>query len=200
MKTVTKYLIELVIVFFGVFLAFLLNDYQNNKEAEEKKLELYRSIYEDLDRFVAAGDTANAHGFVNMFVERDKDLAYQLSIQDLDPLSIINGDYWNIEIISTLLNSGSIDQLDIGMLKIISRYHTTHSGFTQQIEKYNEFYLEFVTKRYSDKDPFFKVNGQLKPEYAVLPAYSGFFVTISQTLVDEARRIKKKIREEYLEE
>ena len=196
-SSLIAYLLELVIVFIGVFAAFLLNDFQNQQAEDQRKKEIYLALFEDLNRFYEAGQEVNKEGFVIMLKIQRLQLDSMVLSRNIPPVMHFYADYWNIEIIHSLISSGAINDLDIRVVKVISRFHSTHQNFKANIQYFNDFYQNEVTARYSeDMNAFYQPgSNQLKPKYQTLMSYLDILIRNAKTLVDLAAKYKEDIRQ-----
>ena len=195
---ILSYLIDLIIVFTGVFSAFLLSDYQNNKAAKTRQEQLYIAIYEDLDRFQSSGTSEK--GFIHFFEEFEKGMDSAVNKKSLQPIARLHGDYWKIEIIRSMIASDVINDIDIKLFKRISRFNTVHQNFLDMIEDFNRFYENQVTTYYTrDLDQFYEENSnELKPKYQPILLYPKRMVEFSKLLVGLAEELKLEIQDNYL--
>lgn len=198
MKKFWHYLGETAIVFLGVFAAFWLNDLRERKLENQRKEEIYLTIYEGLDRFYNSGRIENENGFIQFFQQLENGLDSAIANGKLAPHQKLYGDYWNIEVISTIINSGVISEVDIETFKKVSRFHTIHGNFLEFIEHFNDYYADNITANYiNGSDEFFE-NGDLKPKYTPIKDFPEGLVNWSTLLVDISYQLKEEIKENHL--
>jgi hypothetical protein len=137
-----------LVVFAGVFLAFLLSEYQEKKRRDEKKQEIYRAIYEELNAFIEDGKKENKRGFINFFNNLDNRSDSLIAIKKLPIKMNLYGDYWKIPIINSFVQNGILQDIDIETFKNITRFNTVHQNFLDNIRDYNQFYDKYVTAEY----------------------------------------------------
>lgn len=202
LNTFSKYLFEFIVVFAGVFAAFLLDGYRTEQQEKQRKREIYTALYEDLNHFYVSGRWENEDGFLNLFKETDQKIDSTVALKKIQAKFMVYGDYWKIDIVSSFLTSGALQDIDIKVLQDISRFYTVHQNFLKLIEDFNEFYDTHITSNIDQGvDYFYKPNSnELKDRYYYLVyAFEGI-QHMGELLVDGAERISKDIKEKHLEE
>ncbi len=201
-KKTFKYIFDFIVVFAGVFLAFYLSERKDEQKELQKKQEIYLAIYEDLNSFYESGRRENKDGFINFFEKIDHDSDSMIAVKQLPVLTTVYGDYWKIDIIKTLIESGYIKEIDIYTFKKVTRFNTVHQNFLRSIEIYNEFYDKYVTANH-DKgmDFFYKPNSnELKPKYSYLNNAMKGIAEFSELLVGISKELSVEIKENHLKE
>ncbi len=191
---------ELLIIFIGVFAAFWLNDYRNNQIKKSEETELYQIIYEDLDSFYESGTIDNKDGFVVFFKELLLGMDTMVENQDLPIGYNLIGDYWNIELINSMLTSGKLNNIDPEIFQDIARFHTVHKNFIDQISGFNSYYETQVLPNL-DKgvDEFYNPETKkIKLKYERLLQYADFISGLAESSVYKANRLKGEIQSKYL--
>jgi hypothetical protein len=143
-RAFNRYAVELVIVFAGVLAAFFISDWRQSYLERERRADILFLVYQDFDRFCTAGDTTNPQGFLRFFdsVERDVDSLVTAGI--LPAGYAIMGDYWQIEAIDALLQSGQLNGLESNLFLNIARFHSIHENFLSSIERFNTYYTTYM--------------------------------------------------------
>ncbi len=170
LKTLYKYLFEFIVVFSGVFLAFWLTERQDQNKILQQQQDIYLAVYEDLQSFYESGVRENKKGFVVFFEQRDQKLDSLIAIKSIPLRMSFHGDYWKMPIIESLIQSGTMNEVDIATFKKIARMHTVHQNFLKRIEDFNLYYDKYVTADYDQgMDHFYQPGtNQLKPKYLYL--------------------------------
>lgn len=200
-QKIYKYLFDFIVVFTGVFLAFVLSQYKDKKDEAEKRKALYIAVFEDLNSFYESGRTENKEGFVNAFTKNAVLLDSAIATKKL-PVSInLYADSWNIPIINSLINSGLLKDTDIEFLKNVTKFNSSHQIFLEHIKDFNEFYKEKITANYDKgKDYFYKKGtNKLKPNYQYLNYGMSQLAKQGKILVEYARKISTDIKEKYID-
>ncbi len=111
----------------------------------------------------------------------------------------IHGDYWNLEIINSLIESGHLKDLDIEVFKGMTRFHTLHHMFLSEIEDFNEQYEKYITANYEDEiDNFYSPGtNELKEKFNLPFQRLDHIVNLSKMLVDVAEDGKNQLQEVY---
>jgi hypothetical protein len=191
-----------LVVFAGVFLAFLLSEYQEKKRRDEKKQEIYRAIYEELNAFIEDGKKENKRGFINFFNNLDNRSDSLIAIKKLPIKMNLYGDYWKIPIINSFVQNGILQNIDIETFKNITRFNTVHQNFLDNIRDYNQFYDKYVTAEY-DKgmDNFFEAGtAKLKPKYSFLENALKGIASFAELLVNAAEKLSAQIEEKHIKD
>ena len=193
-------IIKLLIVFIGVFAAFLLNDYRNDKSESNEIRKSYKLISEDLDWYIKAGTENNRDGFINLFQNFHDETILLKEKKELPIGFGLLGDYWNIELINSMLISGKLNNIDPEIFKEVSRFHTVHQNMINQIDKYNLYYDEQVVPNL-DKgvNEFYVWNtNEFKIKYKRLLTYQSTILGLSKSTVEFAEELKIEIESKYL--
>jgi len=195
-----KLLRELMIVFIGVFAAFLLNDYRNGKIDKNEIKNTYAIIYEDLDSYYECGKRENEEGFINLFESMVKNTERVIQNKELPYGFDLVGDYWNIELINSMLLSGKLNNIDPEIFKHVSRFHTVHSNMLNYIKKFNYFYDEHVVPNLDKGMAEFYDSGndKLKLKYQRLLDYQEAILSFSKLTVEMAEDLKEEIKSKHI--
>lgn len=131
---------ELMIVFIGVFAAFLLNDYWNAQNQKARQRNIYQALYTDMQRFSKnAKDPDN--GFIRLFTYWAETSERLVEAQQLPNYpDRIFGDYWHMEVFHSMMTTGKLNDLDLIDFVYLARVHTFYLMFLDEIRQYNEFY------------------------------------------------------------
>ncbi len=197
-KNIMPVLRELLIVFVGVFAAFWMNDCRNEQIEKEKTEKLYHVIYDDLDRFYESGKIENKNGFINFFSDLHRERDSLLKKGELPTQSFISGDYWNLDIIHSLFDSGRLADIEPAIYQRLSLLRKNHENFSSFIQQNNDYYMHYVTPN-SDKgtSEFFDEEGKLKEKYYMVRGTSASINGYPELLVEWAYDIKEEIKEKY---
>lgn len=196
---IAKYFFDFLVVFIGVFLAFWLNERNDKQKAEAQKQQIYLAIYEDLNSFYLAGREENEEGFINLFENNKNKLDSLVSVKKLPATFRFRGDYWNIEVVQSLIESGHLKDINIEIFKGTTRFHTLHKMFLTEIEGFNEQYEKYISANYEDDaDNFYKPGtNELKDKFKLPFERLDRIVFLSKMLVDVAKDGKKDLNEIY---
>ncbi len=147
---VAKYFFDFLVVFAGVFLAFWLSDRKDKKKEEAQQYQIHMAIYEDLNSFYLSGREENERGFINLFSEAKSDLDSLIAIRRIPAHYRMLADYWNIDIINSLIESGKLTTVDIEVYKAIASYQVMHNVFLNELYPFNDQYEKYITANYDE--------------------------------------------------
>ena len=201
LKKLFKYLFDFLVVFVGVFLAFWLTEQKDRREEANRKLDIYTAIYEDLQSFYRSGRRENEAGFILFFEKMDMKYDSLIDQKKLPVRIKIYGDYWQIEVIRSLIDSGHLKDIDIQTFKQVTRFNVVHQNFLRTIEDYNNFYDQHITTNYEKGIDYFYKPGtnELKAKYHYLyDAISGI-ANFSEMLVGISDSLSQKIKEKHMD-
>ncbi len=187
---------ELLVVFIGVFAAFLLSGYQAERQKELQRIEIVRAVRADLAAYIANGNDPK-QGFVNYFTEINRANQAQLKKRRLDRLpGVIFGDYWHLESVHMMLTSGRLNDIDLALYRNLARFNTLHQNFLQMIEGYNQYQLQYLMP-VMNQQPFFQRNGELAIGYEPVASYPEQLQAFSQISVSIAAELLTQIDSQY---
>ena len=189
---------ELLVVFTGVFAAFLLSAFQAERQKEQQRIEIVRAVRVDLAAYIANGSEAKA-GFVKYFTDINRAMDLQLKKQRLERLpGVIFGDYWHLEGVNMMLASGRLNDIDLALYRSLARFNTLHQNFLQMIEGYNQYQLQYLMP-HMVQQPFFQPNGSLAPGYESIAMYPEQLQRFSEVTVQIAQELLGEIDNKYPE-
>lgn len=199
LRRTAKYFFDFLVVFIGVFLAFWLNARKEEQNKKEEQVQIYRVIYEDINEFYLSGREENKDGFINGFQNYRKQLDSLIAIKKITAHGKLFGDYWNLEIINSLVESGQLSSLDPKVFKGIASFHSTHLTFLNEIESFNKQYEFYITANYENgMDTFYKPNtNNLKEKYKLPFKSLDALITSSEILVKSAENIRDELNREF---
>jgi hypothetical protein len=197
--TFPRTLLDLFVVFLGVFIAFLLNNWNETRKEKRELTQKYLAIYEDLERFHSAG-TNPENNFIDFFKDARAQWDSIVSSGQVPPPNFrIYGDWYHLEIVETMVVSGQLNDVDVVTFKQVSRYRTIHRNFLAQIEAFNNYYERQVTPRASQsKETFYHPDGRLREEYTVVGDYLTSIIDFANVSVSLAEQLKEQIKKRHL--
>lgn len=78
-----------------------------------------------------------------------------VAIKELPATAKLFGDYWQIGIINALIESGNLEDIDIGIFKGITGFQNMHRNMLTEIEAFNEQYEKYITANYDNEIDYF---------------------------------------------
>jgi hypothetical protein len=189
---------ELLVVFVGVFAAFLLSAYQVERQKELQRQEIIQAVRLDLAAYVANGSDSNG-GFVKYFSNINRAIGLQMKKQRLEQLpGVIFGDYWHLESVNMMLASGRLNDIDLTLYRSLARFNTLHQNFLKMIEGYNQYQLQYLMP-HMVQQPFFQADGRLAPGYEYIAMYPEQLQRFSEVTVQIAQELLQDIDKRYPE-
>ncbi|MDZ7870638.1 MAG: hypothetical protein U5L02_15805 [Rheinheimera sp.] len=189
---------ELLVVFTGVFAAFLLSAYQAERQKEQQRIEIVRAVRIDLVAYIENGSDPK-QGFVNYFTEINRSNQMQLKKHRLERLpGVIFGDYWHLEGVNMMLASGRLNDIDLTLYRSLARFNTLHQNFLKMIEGYNQYQLQYLMPHLVQQ-PFFQADGALAPGYESIAMYPKQLQRFSEVTVKIAQELLGDIDKKYPE-
>src|SRR6266568_2553000 len=124
LSRIGRWLAELVLVFVGVYAAFWLNNYQQQREQAKRRDQILAYLEQRLQDGIDSAKTEGA--------KEDRDVAYfqrALNAGEMPPLRpfAFSTDY-NPGDVATLLQSGGIELLDVKTLTVLRQLESTVRG------------------------------------------------------------------------
>lgn len=195
----TTYFFDFFVVFIGVFLAFWLQARKEEQNNKQKEIQVYRSIYEDLNAFYVSGREENKDGFINLFQDSKKNLDSLISIRQLPAQRRFYGDYWHLEIVNALSNNAILTNIDAELFKGLANTNTSHQMFLDEIHNFNVKYEEYVTADYEKgMDHFYKPDSnEPKEKIKVLQHLLERIISLSKMLVEISENAKNGLQDEF---
>ncbi|SMG16794.1 hypothetical protein SAMN05661096_00884 [Marivirga sericea] len=194
-----KYFFDFLVVFIGVFLAFWLNSRKEEQNKIDQQTQIYRAIYTDLKSFYGSGRVENPNGFIIFFTDCKNELDSLVAIKKVPPYVQFTGDYWQLEIINSLLMSGQLKDLDPDMLRALVQFNTAHQNFLGEIEGFNHDYVAYITQEY-DKglDNLYQPeSNQLKETSKIPLTRLNTIIEFAESLVPAAKVVTIELNEEF---
>ncbi len=191
--------LEAIMVFVGVFAAFLLDDWRESKALADRQRQIYAAVQKDLLRYVSAGEDEKS-GFVTGFQKNEKVISELIAKQELSRQMVLFGDYWHIEIIDSMLKSGMLSDIDIDTFSRISRFHSIHQNMLMMIQRFNDFYENNVTANYGvdGSGLYDPESGELSSRYISVQDYSHRICRFAELTVELAAEIADEIETKHL--
>lgn len=186
--TFRQFLFELVVVFVGVYLAFVFNDLQQKQLETRKKVQILTGLKQELELFI---DGATAHLAETEALIKDFDsrleygqmpvpFRYSYTGADRPPNS-----FWQAAIAS-----GAIDLLDIDLLTDLALYY---NFLESALRKYNALYdfgqAHILPHVQEDTQVFYLDSTHLKPMYAEYMTDFKTYQKIGTQLKGQATRL-----------
>lgn len=164
-KGLAKLLLELVVVFVGVYLAFLFNEYQANRQERTHRTELRAALASEIDVFARHADRF-ASTLDSLQVQWDS--AYTAGAHPA-PLQVPSGgiDTPPRGIWQAVLASDPLATLDVATMQNVSIFYNALDVFVAKNDRLRDFYEASVIPHLDDGTAVFYERGGtvLRPEY-----------------------------------
>ena len=125
--------LELIIVFVGVYAAFLLDDFKTQKRNEKRRNQIYQSLYEEI--FQGSSSMNTSFGMLDSLVFTPYLTSYDKGLMPtLKPLFIGSANYstrkWE-----AILSTGGIEILNLEMIEEMEEYYFQVHLLIEQMKK-----------------------------------------------------------------
>jgi len=182
--------LELVIVFAGVYLAFLFNEYTSNREVQERKIQLLEGLNNEIDYFLGGARRrqpdmkAGLEQWQEKLLQGEKQVPLYFTMRGR---ALPTRSMWQV-----VLYFDGIDLLDVQTMFELSKYY---NAFDIMLEKYDKLicFAEDEIIPYENNPGFFYgSNGALLPKYeAYIERYSDFIVLFDVMIEDSEALIER---------
>ena len=191
-------LAELLVVFIGVFAAFLLSDYQQQQSKTALQIDNIKAIRADIVAYIDNGSDPQ-RGFVQFFRTIRTDLTQQIATGQIKRLpGIIYGDYWYIEALNSMISSGRLNEIELQLYRDLAQFNKLHQNFMNIIQGFNQYQLQWLFPVLTEQpQKFFLADGTLSPAYQPLHAYADNLLNFSEISVRHAAKMVGIIDQHY---
>jgi hypothetical protein len=182
---------ELVVVFVGVYLAFVLNNHGIHRQQEAKRQQLYQAFLEELATISEVGHTIDT-----IFVDMTETLAMEIEagkMPNLHPLNFTFGfraDMWNAAI-----QGGNIDILDIRIVSEMSELYGRSNFIERQSEKFDAYTREILIPNLGKESCYDRKTKKLREKYQWYPLTLQLISHQIGEITEAADRLIAKIEE-----
>jgi len=187
-----RLVLELFVVFIGVTSAFLVDQYRERKEREERTDQIAAAIVQELDGLAEALESEYPE-----FERAAADFEDQVRAGARPPLRMayLNGafraDMWDAAI-----SMGGVELLNPTLALRLSFYYTQVEQLGSEVERWNRLSEELLLPYASaGPDRFYDDAGALRPEYTWYTRGIRRISQIMAGLVDDGRRLANELEE-----
>jgi hypothetical protein len=195
--------IELVTVFIGVYLAFLLNGHRIQQNHEHKRQQIYTALYHYFSTIYQgykSGKTGEASIYKPFLKAYKKKEMPRLLREPFITTASINDHGWN-----AMLEAGGVDLLDVKLILQVNGFFNEvriEKQATQHFNRMNDKYIRPYPN--APKSKFYNIKTkQIKPEYEWYISYikKDLSVEYSQFIVskDILEALKQKMNKKQLQ-
>ena len=177
MKKIFEFLLELLVVFVGVFAAFQLNDYQQHRKDQQAKIKYYKTFRHELQ--LISGDIRNLRDTINSIVDSYEK---EISQGNRPPLVIHSGLFFQGKafVVESAFNDAHFTTLGQEFIVSISRGANLFYWIKDHLNEYQGRVKDLLYNTPYRNGQFYEGSG-LRPEY--------------QWYLDELKMISKLIGE-----
>ena len=156
---------EIVVVFIGVYLAFLLEGYRTSQQNDQKEQQIYASLYRLFDGMSA--DLENAKAFQQNFAEPFMDAYRSGDMPRPQPLPFA-GSGFSTDSWSAMLQAGGINLLDVRFILSIEEFYAGARYVDKQLVNYNNLSNQILLPNAeADLDTFYNTEtGSIRPQFS----------------------------------
>ena len=134
--------IELIIVFVGVYSAFYLNTYNQEKQEQENRQKVLIALSEEIgDLGKTFGGIASYQAKFNLLVEEKYE--QNLDLPEIEPLRFVAPQY-SLEVLDNALRSNTFEVLDLALHIELARYYRDTRMLMDVEEKITELSQDYV--------------------------------------------------------
>lgn len=190
--------LELGIVFFGVYLAFLLNEFRINKELERHQIQLLNGLNKEIEYFLG-DDTSGAKmrepGMLKQFEGWQKSVA---SGEKKVPLyfkmlgnALPTRSMWQVVVYSDGLNL-----LDVPTTFELSKYYNSFDIMLNKYQKLIDFAEVEIIPFVNKPGFFYQADGQLYPKFNAYVERYADFLNLFKQMIKDSEAIKILLQSE----
>lgn len=159
-----KLVFELVVIFLGVYLAFLMDDYRENKVKDERRSQISKALHEEIDYCLKGAEknmpylSSAFQRWLDQYESGKKPIPFTFNTTgiDLPPRSM-----WE-----ATLASGGLNILRVETLKVLSHYYNGLNELLQEFKEIHRYAVSNIGPHLANPDYFYAANSfKLKPEF-----------------------------------
>lgn len=157
-KNLKKIVLELFIVFIGVYLAFQLNNYKENLNTKKIKNNYYKVLLKDFNSNLQ--DIQNAKKQITLFIS-EIDSGKKPNFIKLNRVDLSN----NLFLLKSAFNSGYLENIDSKYIQNINNGSNHLVKVAKFMDNYNNSINTVLINNDFDPLTFYNSNGLLKKKY-----------------------------------
>ena len=192
---------ECLVVFTGVYLAFLLDGYRTVQENEQKQQQIYSALYTIFDGM--SGDLEGARAFQRGFAEPFLEAYENGEMPRPRPLPFA-GSGFSTDSWSAMLQAGGINLLDVGFILRIEEFYAGARYVDKQLQNYNRLSNQILLPNAeAGLETFYdRETGSIRPQFSWYVEFMQSFPATINNLDEGADDIivllEEKMHEEQL--
>ena len=162
-------LLELLVVFFGVYAAFALNTWREDRRAAEQRRQITSMIAEHIED--VSGELALVQPQLDSLLYRPFIEAQERGERPMPvPLEFTSGDV-GVGLWEAAVQAGGLDVLDIQTLRDVQRYFARLQYLNNVAKRGSDLSDAYILPRLGDgPEAFYDASGALRPQYQWYPS------------------------------
>ncbi len=185
MKTVGGFIVELIVVFIGVFSAFQLNDFRDRRRNDDIKINYYKSFQEEL-LFISkynVGIRDSLETIIEIY-ETGMDQNSRPALKYLTDFNMIG----QAPIVESAFSDEHFTSIGSYLLVNISFGNNHFIWLKERVDEYNRRVKDLLYNQNRPADSFYDENGELKAEFR-------WYLDELRTIVGLINELERQIHE-----
>ena len=189
---------ELCIVFFGVYLAFLLNEFRVNEELERHQIQLLSGLNKEIEYFLY-GDSGGAKMREPLMQKQFEN--WQKSVASGEkkvPLyfKMLGNDLPTRSMWQVIIYSDGLNLLDVPTTFELSKYYNSFDIMLNKYQKLIDFAEVEIIPFVNKPDYFYQADGQLYPKFNAYVERYADFLDLFKLMIKDSEAIKIRLQAE----
>lgn len=186
--------LEMLIVFLGVYLAFLFNAHGERTKTKTRQAQLLRGLYTEIDFFLA-GALRRSPLMNDAFAAWNQNLA--AGTYQTPPYFVMKGDdlptssMWQV-----VMYFDGIQLLDVPIMFELSKYYNSFDIMLSKYLKLIDFAEAEIIPYADTPSKFYKTDGALTSKYAAYTDRYADFLSLFQNMIEQSRTVKVVLKDE----
>lgn len=183
---------EIFVVFIGVYLAFLLEGYRTERQNEQKRQQIYSSLYTMFEGF--STDMAQSKSFEKNYSTPFLEAYENGEMPRLKPLPFW-GSGFSAETWSAMLQAGGIDLLDVNFILQIEFFFSNIRYLDKRLNNVNNLYNRYLLPDMnSNISTFYDTEtNKIRPRYTWYIDFLNFFPAYMNNLEESSNEILSQL-------
>ena len=194
LRRIAEWMLDLVIVFVGVYAAFVLNGYENRREQRDRREQLLTW----LDDYCGES-AANLENEKTLIEEAITDFNRRLNNGDMPELAYVNiSSSYDSSFSLSFFQAGAGELLDVGTLRQLRAVDKDSKLAAEDIQHFQELTTSVLVPQLNHERSFFydPATRKLLPQYAWYPMAFQDMVDWCNKIRPEIDELRKRINEE----
>ena len=186
--------VEIVVVFIGVYLAFLLEGYRVEQQNEQKRQQIYSSLYSMFHGF--SSDMEQSKSFKDKFSEPFLEDYKDGEMPRLKALPFW-GSGFSANTWGAMLQAGGIDLLDVDFILKVEFFFSNIRFLDKRLGNINSLYNRYLLPNINaDTSTFYNMDTKkIRPQYDWYVRFLRFFPSYMQRLEKRSEKILSELEQ-----